>query len=46
MLPNHDILGERSVDHLMRDELHQECFMSRCFDSAIEIKKHITLVGR
>jgi len=40
------LYDERSVDELMRDELHDECFMDRCFESAIEIKKHITMVGR
>lgn len=37
---------EKSIDLLMRDELHNEGFMNRCFESANELKKQITLAGR
>ena len=36
----------RDVDALMREELHNEGFMHRCFESAQELKKQITLAGR
>ena len=37
---------EKTVDLMMRDELHNECFMNRCFENAQELKKKIVLVGK
>ena len=45
-LENKILDDEKSIDMLMRDELHNEGFMNRCFESANELKKQITLVGR
>jgi len=32
------IAQEKSVDLLMREELHNECLLERCFDDPISIK--------
>lgn len=37
---------EKSVEMIMRDDLHNECFMERCFGSPKSIKNKVTAVGR
>ena len=37
---------EKSVDLLMREELHQERMIDRCFDNASQLKQQVTVVNR
>ena len=37
---------EKSVDLIMRDELHNECFMDRCFHDPMSLKNSVTNVNR
>ena len=37
---------EKSVDLIMRDELHNECFMDRCFQDPKSLKDSVTGVSR
>ena len=31
---------------MMQEELHNECFMQRCFESAKQVKQQVHVVGR
>ena len=37
---------EKSVDLIMRDELHNECLIERCFDDPQTVKNSVTGVNR
>ena len=37
---------EKSVDLIMRDELHNECFMDRCFRDPKSVKDSVQNVNR
>jgi len=42
-----DLLNdEKSVDLMMRDQLHNECFLDRCFKDPLSVKKGVTLVNK
>ena len=35
---------DRSIERIMQEELHNECFMDRCFESAKQVKNQVTAV--
>lgn len=47
-MDNQDLIDydEKSVDLIMREELHQERMIDRCFDSASQLKQQVTAVNR
>ena len=44
--PEGAIHDDKSVEQMMQEELHNECFMQRCFESAKQVKQQVTVVGR
>lgn len=37
---------EKSIDLIMRDELHNEVLMERCFDSPENVKRNVNVGNR